>query len=163
MNLRMPSCAKNPSVCTNQMRVSYKRRSTVSLIALHAQAHLAGAPIKAIWQKHELLHNSDLRGKLDDSQKLTALQAPHVQVAGSPSGHQYPTILGGCKCPVVWGGAKGRRDLVLVVQCVCLPSVDGVVFEAGDDCIAHGLEENLWCVCVCVCGKTKWYLRLSCQ
>ena len=29
--------------------------------------------------------------------------------------------------------------------------MDGVVFEAGDNRIAHGLEENLRCVCGCVC------------
>ena len=39
--------------------------------------------------------------------------------------------------------------------------MDGVVFEAGDNRIAHGLEENLWyvcvygCVCACVCGEME--------
>ena len=41
------------------------------------------------------------------------------------------------------GGATGGGDLVLVVERVGLPGVDGVVFEAGEDRIGQRLEEHL--------------------
>ena len=41
------------------------------------------------------------------------------------------------------GRAAGGGDLVLVVERVGLPGVDGVVFEAGEDCVGQRLEEHL--------------------
>ena len=40
-------------------------------------------------------------------------------------------------------GATGGGDLVLVVERVGLPGVDGVIFEAGEDRVGQWLEENL--------------------
>ena len=36
-----------------------------------------------------------------------------------------------------------RRDGVLVIESVCVPGVDGVVFETGDDGIREGQVEHL--------------------
>ena len=41
------------------------------------------------------------------------------------------------------GGATGSGDLVLVIERVGLPRVNGVVFEAGEDCVSQWLEEHL--------------------
>jgi hypothetical protein len=45
--------------------------------------------------------------------------------------------------PIVGGGATGGRDLVLIVEGVRLPCVDGVILEAGEDRVGHWLEEHL--------------------
>jgi len=43
----------------------------------------------------------------------------------------------------VRGRAKGRRDLVLVVQSGSVPGMDGVIFEAGEDHVGQGHKEHL--------------------
>ena len=62
---------------------------------------------------------------------------------GPSPGYKQSSIIGGNKGSIVGGGAVGRGDLVLVLQRVCVPSVDRVVFEAGEDGVGEGQEEHL--------------------
>ena len=66
-----------------------------------------------------------------------------MEVVGPPSSHQELAVLGHRKRSVVRGRPKWRRDLVLVVEGVHIPGMDGVIFEAGQDHVCQGDKENL--------------------
>ena len=66
-----------------------------------------------------------------------------MDVVRSPASYQQTAITGHGKGPIVGGGAAGGGDLVLVVEGVCLPRVDRVILEAGQDSVGHWLEEYL--------------------
>lgn len=93
----------------------------------------AGPGVAGLHEEEELTDVPHLGGELDDPRQGPGLRAPHVEEGGPAPAHQDLPVLGGGKGPVVWGGAGGGGEEVLVLQRVCLPGVDGVVFETGDN------------------------------
>ena len=77
-----------------------------------------------------------------------------MEKVGPASCHKEVAVPGHSEGPVVRGRAKGRRDLVLIIQTGGVPSMNGVILEAGQHCVGQRHKEHLHVITIRVSG---WY------